>query len=109
MELGWIRPCGRLGEGLGRLERRWSVPSMEFWIGESDRRKQVRQHCLMISAMALNQVIQIPRHIHERYQGPCGTLNLIFESTFSILNSSGALVTSNSSSFLIPMDVVSDK
>lgn len=81
MELGWVRPCGRLGEGLGRLERGWSVPSMEFWVGESDRRKQVRQHRLLISAVALNQVFQIPRHIHERYQGPCEALNLIFEST----------------------------
>ncbi len=44
MELGWIRPCGRLGEGLGRLECDWSVPGMGFWIGESDGREQVRQH-----------------------------------------------------------------
>ena len=32
---------------------------------------------------------------------------LYFESTFSVLVSSGALVTSNSLSFLIPMNVVS--
>ena len=43
MELGWVRPCGRLGEGLGRLERDWSVPGMGFWSGESDSRKQVRE------------------------------------------------------------------
>jgi hypothetical protein len=43
MEFRRIRPCGWLGKGLGRLERGWSVPGMELWIGESDGRKQVRQ------------------------------------------------------------------
>ena len=62
---------------------------------------------LLISAVALNQDFQIQRHVHERYQGPCGPLNIVFESTFSVLNSFGALATSNSLSFLTPINVVS--
>jgi len=43
MEFGRICPRCWLGKGVGCLECGRTMSGMEFWVGESDRREQVRE------------------------------------------------------------------
>lgn len=50
MEFGWIRSRCWLGKRVGCLERGRTVSGMELWVGEPDRREQVREITLGLSS-----------------------------------------------------------
>jgi hypothetical protein len=76
MEFGWIRSRCWLGKGVGCLERGWTVSGMELWVGEPDRRDQVREKPFGALAVVLISDCQIQRHVHDRHPGSRGFLDL---------------------------------
>lgn len=57
MEFGWIRSRCWLGKRVGCLERGWTVSGMELWVGEPERREQVREITLGLGS---NTKVRLP-------------------------------------------------
>lgn len=106
MEFGWIRSRCWLGKGVGCLERVRAVPGVELWVGEPDRREQVRE--IILGRDSNTELSQVQGRVHEWHPGSCGLLDLCRALLSQKFNSFGLLVTLSFSSSLTPMNAVSN-